>query len=686
MLAGLSALAITQPVLDLFGQNPQFFVAGNYASGQIALFALVVAIVPPLVGWLLTAVATLVTRRAGTVVFGVVAGLFGAAFLLAFLRSRKVDAFALVTLLAVAAAVLVGVLVVKARPAQLFTSYLSVANVGFVALFLFASPAADLVTGGGTAGIGDVDVPPLTAPVVLIILDEMPTATFMRAGGTINEERYPGFAELASVSTWFRNASSQYNLTHRSVPQILTGELGDDEDLPTYDDHPRNLFTLLGQDVPVTRYESVTDMCPSEICAPPPRQPLAQALEDASIVYGHRVLPSSLRDELPPIDISWGAFSGDKAAADPNDPFAVAEAAGTEDNNGTAYAKWLSLDADQRSPRGQAALLQEQIDSITGEPALYFAHVALPHRPWVLSRSGIATSFSPELITDPAAPGYAFGQQLDYQLHSMQLGAADRLIGELVDRLQSLPSWRDTMIVVTSDHGTNLTPPDIGRMRVTDANREEVYRIPLFIKAPGQTTGDLRDEPASTIDVLPSMVDLLDVTLDESWTFDGHSLFDGSEATVAPKVSADVQEVIDIAARRAEQFHYGDDWVSLAGVGVNGDLVGREVRDLDVGAPSEYRVTLTQADLFADLPTAEATAPFVLDGRVDAQDGTAAPEAELVAAINGRIAGVLGGYRPSGDGWALDGWVADLYVDGANDVAVYEVERTGDSVVLRPAG
>ena len=134
-------------------------------------------------------------------------------------------------------------------------------------------------------------MPPLAGPVVVIVLDELPAATIMRPDGSLNDERYPGFAELASVSTWFRNASSQYNLTHRAVPSILEGRLGDRDDLPTAADHPRNLFSLLGHDVPVRRYESVTDMCPTDVCAPPPRQPLSQAIEDASVVYGHRVLP-----------------------------------------------------------------------------------------------------------------------------------------------------------------------------------------------------------------------------------------------------------------------------------------------------------------------------------------------------------------------------------------------------------
>jgi hypothetical protein len=235
---------------------------------------------------------------------------------------------------------------------------------------------------------------------------------------------------------------------------------------------------------------------------------------------------------------------------------------------------------------------------------------------------------------------------MEYQLHSMQVGAADSLVSEMLDHLRSLPSWDDTLIVVTSDHGTNLTSPDMGRMRITDANREEAYRVPLFVKLPGQTEGEISDVSAQTIDVLPTIVDALDIETD--WEFDGHSLLDGSEATIEPKVSEDVDAVFDIARRRAETFRYGDDWVALAAVGEHGDLVGRDVTEFALGPVSDYSVTIDQADQFASLPTADGEMPFAMSGRVE---GPSEPP-ELLVAINGRLAGVVGGYRPSGDGWS----------------------------------
>ena len=682
IIAGLSGLAVTQPLLDLFGKNPEFFVAGSYSGLQIVEFALVVAILPTVIGTALTAVGTFVDRRVGTAIFVAVVVVLSGTLALVVLRALEVDATLLVLAVGVAFGVAAGALIVRTRGGQLFASYLAVANILFVAFFLFFSPTAELVASGGSVGdLGRIDAPRLRGPVVVLVLDEFAAATIMRPDGTLNAERYPGFAALASVSTWFRNASSQFNLTHRAVPAILTGTLGDPDDLPTYGDRPRNLFTLLGGAAPATRYESVTDMCPPSICEPPPQQPLRQALEDASIVYGHRVLPSDLRDGLPAIDQSWGNYGADPAGAE-DDPFVEAQAASGTSQIERAYARWLQMDRDEKSPLGQAGVLREQARAIDGSPGVHFVHVALPHRPWTLSRTGARTSYSPDELTDPTEPGYAFYAQLDYQLHSMQVGAVDTMIGEIVDHLRELPDWEDTLLVVTSDHGTNLTPPDIGRMKITDANREEVYRMPLFIKAPGQVEGDVRDDSAQTIDVLPSIVDLLDVRTD--WTFDGHSLFDRSAATTEPQVTEDVDGVLDIASRRGAQFPHGDDWLGLAAVGAHGDLVGTNVAELDVGGPSEYRATLGQGGLLKDLPTADGRMPFVLSGEVEPPTASSDPPPELVAAVNGTLAGVVGGYRPSGGAWTFVGYVADLYREGRNEVVLYEVERAVGEVTLHP--
>ena len=133
--------------------------------------------------------------------------------------------------------------------------------------------------------------------------------------------------------------------------------------------------------------------------------------------------------------------------------------------------------------------------------------------------------------------------------------------------------------------------------------------------------------------------------------------------------------------RRSEEFA-GDDWIGLAAVGENGDLVGQDVSDLAVGPPSTYSATLRDEALLEDLPTDEGSMPYVLTGTVAGPSDDAPPE--LLAAVNGRIAGVVGGYNPSGNGWEFVGYVADFYVDGANTVELYEVTRDADVATLHP--
>jgi len=676
VIAGLTGLAVTQPVLSLLGDHPQFFVAGKYTTWQIVSFALVIALLPPLIGIMLTVVATLCHRRLGSVVFAGVVGALLIAFVLVVLRTLEVDGFAVAVLAVFVAAGLVHLLM-RSQAAQLFVSYLAAANLAFVGLFLFVSPSATLVTGDQSAvEHAGVSMAQPDGPVVVVVLDELPAATIMSPDGTINSSRYPGFGELGRVSTWFRNASSPEHETLRAIPAILTGTRVDRDSLPTYADHPRNLFTMLGGRLPVHGFEPVTKMCPPTACAPPPPSPLRQALADATIVYGHRVLPDRLRDGLPPIDNSWGDFA-DVGGSD------VASTAPT--GNDLMFERMAEFEEGDRDPGPQAATMRRRIAGIAARPGLHYVHVLLPHAPWVVSRTGVASThdstISPLTGIDPDAAGQEFRTRLQYQLHSMQVGFVDTLIGELLDHLRSSPAWSATTLVVVADHGLNFTSPDLGREALTEHNREEVLRVPLFIKVPGQTSGSVRDDSAETIDIVPSLVDVLDIELDDDWRFDGHSLFDGSEPKLDPEVSTDIGEVRAIAARRGDEFPHGIGWLALAAVGDNGDLVGRDVADVSVGAPSELRARLDAEDLLGDLPTESGQMPFVLTGTLASDGGRGSPP-ELLVAVNGTAAGVVGGYRPRGDEWEFIGYVADLYRRGSNTVTLYEVERRGGRVEL----
>lgn len=266
---------------------------------------------------------------------------------------------------------------------------------------------------------------------------------------------------------------------------------------PTGSSLRRRLDHELRRRSPVDRYESLTNLCPPSICGDLERQPFGQALEDASVVYGHRVVPESLRDGLPSIVSSWGDFGAEDDAGDSTQD---AQNVDGQTYTDKAYSLWRERGADEKSPLGQIGTLQERVAQIEAEPSVSFTHVVSPHRPWNLSPSGAVLSYDPLTAIDPDANGFEFNTLRNFQLHSMQTGAIDNVVGDL--STASSRCRRGGHVARRHRRPRlQLTPPDIGR-KVTDATAEDIFRVPLFIKAPGQTEGEVIDDSAQAVDVL----------------------------------------------------------------------------------------------------------------------------------------------------------------------------------------
>jgi hypothetical protein len=669
MLVGLTALAVTQPVLDLMGRNPEFFVAGAYTASQIAAFAAVVAVVPSLVVVALYSLARWVHRGSSEVLHVLLVASLGAVVGNVVLRSAGADGWPPAVAACLAGA---GVALALRRSVAggLLLQYLAGAQVLFLAAFLVASPASALLSDDPDLDtLGEVSVPVPPGPVVVVVFDELPLPTLVKTDGTINAERFPAFARLAAASTWFRNASSPHNHTEEALPAIATGNVIAEGELPTVREHPRNLLSLMAKAVPIHRLEPVTDLCPRNACERRDGQPLRQALEDSAIVYGHRVLPSGLREDLPAIDAAWGSFGSgldDHVEPDPSEP--------------DPLERWHQTSERQRAAEVQADLLVRAGREIDATPALHFLHVVTPHVPWDATPWGTSLlGPMPEWRERPTNPDSRWSALIRYQRHSLQTGSADVALGRVLDHLESADLWESTTLLVLADHGTGTVWPDVRREH-TPRNEEEVFRVPMFLKVAGQERPEVVDDVASTIDALPTLMDALDI--DTDWEVDGHSLLDGSRPTTPPIVSPELDGLFDVVAHHARDFPHGWDWPALAAVGEHGGLVGTPVRDLSVGEPSDLTWAPAQEASFASLPTDGGEVPHLLTGLVGTP-GRAEPP-PLVVAVNGTIAGVTGGYEPAEGGWRFSALVGPWFVEGRNQVRAYEVTRGAAGVVLRP--
>jgi hypothetical protein len=238
-LFGLSGLAFAQPLFDLLGKNPTFFVAHDVEGSSLVFFALGVILVPPLVLFAVLSAVRLVSAAAARYVR---AGMVG--FLLAVAVVTPLDgtfAWSVTSwvIALVAAVVAFGYAYDRFGGLRTFVSYLAFAPVIFVVIFLFFSPANALVSSSDPAQAA-VDLQGTKTPVVVVVLDELPLGVLLDPSGKIDARRFPNFARLAGVSTWYPNAHTVALQTDFAVPAIMTGELPTGNPLPIAADHPRS--------------------------------------------------------------------------------------------------------------------------------------------------------------------------------------------------------------------------------------------------------------------------------------------------------------------------------------------------------------------------------------------------------------------------------------------------------------
>lgn len=534
MLAGLCGLAVVQPVLELLGNNPTALQFRDVEGLRIAAFAVAIVLVPPIVLWLVGLVVGLVDARAGWYVHvAVVAALFA---MVGVLLAKALTGSAPVHVLGAIVLAVGGTLAyLRLDAVHLWLRVLAAANLAFLANFLFLAPVADWITGGtqtaadaSFSGSGAAQ----PASVLLVVLDELPTQSILGDDETIDEVRFPNLARLADDATWYRHFSTVSPFTQSAVPALLDGR--DPHGDPVWTDHPDSLFSLLANSHHLTVSESLTKLCGFEACSgdpqppadarygeppPPPSSPQwAAMLADTRALWSARVTPGSTDRSL--------AFDDFAEALDAPDADGVGDAGdgtvgSTADSNGDVVPLSESQQLDgyfASSAAIQPARLDTFLDAIrpTDDPFFAFLHLVMPHQPWFSREDGTRYT-TPGDYTGPdiTTPWRA---RVTRQRHLLQAEYTDRLVGQILARMRRVGEYDDTLIVVVSDHGASFEPGESVRS-VVDRNLDDIAYAPLLIKEPGQTTGRVDDANLLSVDLVPTIADLLGTR--PTWRVDG---------------------------------------------------------------------------------------------------------------------------------------------------------------------
>jgi hypothetical protein len=527
-LMGAAGLAIAQPVLDAFGKSPETFIFRDVAGTDLVVFALAVVLVPPLVLW---SAGLLVGWRAPRwrvfvhgASIGVLVGLAVAQLLAGAAHP-----------VAVAAALLLGlaawVLTVRAKAFQMWGQLLVCLPVMALVVFLAASPASDLLAEDGfqaAAASGEA------SPVVLVVLDELPTASIIDAHGAIDAVRFPNLARLAGDGTWYRNHTTMAGFTTHAVPTILTGQVPelDEHAAPLYTEHPDNLFRLLAGSHALVVSEALTRLCPISVCGDDPRPPAGSAGAASDDGGPGAQLGALFHDAL---DLWVERVSG--GSADPTDDLgefeeAVEAVSASDPTLGSGEAvsglgEWQNEGAEVPSR------LSDFIEAMHpgDKPMAAVIHLVSPHFPWSHlpdGRTYAEPAEGSDLPINGGNGGVPWVASLERQRHLLQASYTDRLVGQILQQLEAVDMYDEAAVVVTADHGIAFQADENRRLPIPAA-LPEIMWTPLIVKAPGQTEPRVDDSNMQTIDVVPTIADLIGV--DIPWHVDG--LAAGSDAQLA---------------------------------------------------------------------------------------------------------------------------------------------------------
>lgn len=691
-VAALWAIAVAQPLFELLGDNPEFFVAHRAGAADVVLLALTLAVLLPSV----LALAIWLIGRAGdaahTTALGLVVGGLTSLVAMQLAVRAGVSAWLVAIPIALAAGAALAVAHHRWAPVRAFLTVLSIAAIVTPGLFLLKPGIRRLITPRASSAVqqGPSVVPDavsIATPVVLVVFDELPLLSLLDADRKIDPRLYPNFAALARDGVWYQNATAVSDFTRWALPPIVSGTYPSLAALPSASDYRHTLFTLLGRTHRLVVSEPVTELCPTALC---PRVTdsailgrLAAIARDLRVIYLHLVLTEDLTAGLPDTLATWAGF-GDRADS-PAD-----QAAWPRDNPQAVERQW-----QRRMDAPRVAPVHEFIARIEGEgprPTCYFLHGLVSHYPHQILPSGQRNG---TLATLPARYGgywpvdqpSAVAQQ--YQRHLLQVGFVDRLLGELVARLKQNSLYDQALIVITADHGMSFTA-GLPQRNISRENTAEIMRVPLVIKYPDRLSvaPHVSDANAEAIDILPTIAHVLSLGL--TWPVDGSSLLDPARPGRSSKamlptttgrrrnVDASSLDLEPALQRKLALFGDGAGNAHRAPrVPALDDLIGRPVSTLRVrdGGGS---VEILRAWDYDDVdPTAPAVV-FDVAGRF----ASPRPETVVAVAVNGRIEAVTRTWESNARGWLatprLDAWRR-----GPNALDVFVVDRDTDGPLLR---
>jgi hypothetical protein len=680
----LSGFAIAQPLLEVTGKSPDFFLFRRADRLDILLLVLGVLVAPALLIWAGEVVVGLFSEPVRRVLhLAAVAGLFS---LLAIEVAKKLTDLRgpVLVAIAVAGGALATVLYLRQSWLRLWLRYLTPAPLVFALVFLLLSPTSRLVLPArAEAPAGPAPAPASgkqPPPLVMILFDEFPLSSLLDSKGQIDRRVYPNFAALADQSTWYRNATGVAGYTPWAMPAMLTGNYPAKVKAPSWTEYPDNMFTLFGRQYDLKVYETISQLCPPSRCRSTAgsldRAGLRAVLGDSARVFKEIVSPYDAT-------VDPGSFVDQTAAEE------------------TAPKDGKPLDPQFRFNQLRLNQPSRFNDFLAGlkdsrRPTMHFLHLLLPHAPWRYLPSGneynfktFGRAFKSDQLPAPIV-------ELAHHRHLLQTAYTDGLVGQVIDRLKAEGMWDKSLVVMGADHGEGWVPGEKGRS-LEEANAPDLMWVPQFVKAPGQDNGRVDDRNWEQVDLLPTIAELAGIRV--PWKMDGIAQTGEATRTRTEKWWYDIpghREVRDGPSNWKTVLAGETDTLVRAAEGVRGlyrygppgDLIYRDPATVGP-VTSDQEFTAVQDDFkqYNQIRPESGRIPALVSGQITSP--LPPTGSTVLVTVNGRIGGEskLFPARPDEPAGKFAVITPDFLWkagDGHRQLQVYVVDRSGGGPRLVP--
>lgn len=155
----------------------------------------------------------------------------------------------------------------------------------------------------------------------------------------------------------------------------------------------------------------------------------------------------------------------------------------------------------------------EWLEDNANESVFAWLHLLTPHHPY----------------QPPVRYGQQFVKQGDgwvevppSQRYDGEVRATDDLVGKILEAIDAFVGRENALIIFTSDHGEAFDEHDTSGHG--QSLHREVISVPLIIAGPNIPSGESSDAYVSTIDILPTILDAVDVTVPVPGGIEGESL------------------------------------------------------------------------------------------------------------------------------------------------------------------